>query len=239
VGKKLERKREKQKGGSKSSKQQEHAKQQQQRQQQMDVNTGAIVLSFSINLLKRYSSKISSQILTKFNGSRSSTNELSELNEEMRNLVKERDTFNPMDEFAKYALVNRKINKLSEKIKEIKNKLTAERMKKLMYLNAFFTILILVASVNLIWFNYDRPVIDFSNVLRRQEDSLESTSNSINATSGESSSSDFNIFFPINRLLSFPCTNRPNSIGVTAWLFIVNRFIDITVNKLNINFLKQ
>lgn len=186
----------------------------------MEINIIAVILSFLINLLKRYSSKISSFILSKVY--KSETNEILELNNEIKALKKERDSFNQIEEFARYALVDRKINKILDKIKDIRGKINAEKMAKIMYFNVFFTVLILLASVTLIWWNYNTPIIDFNPTSAHQD--------------GQSTYLNENIFFPLDKFLSFPCTQRKNSIGVTAWLFIVNRFIDISINKLN-NFL--
>ena len=68
-------------------------------------------------------------------------------------------------------------------------------------------------SIRLIWSNYDKPIIDFAGMLPNRGD-------------------DSNIFFPLNHFLTFPTTSRVNCVGVTMWLFVLNRLIDIISNKI-------
>lgn len=184
----------------------------------MEINLFAIFLSFIINLSKRYSTKLCSYFLSKYYSFE--TREVNEFLYQLKILKKERDAFNPIDEFAKFALVDRKINKLNDKLKENKGKTQSDRMKKMMYFNVAFTIFTVLMSIVLIWGNYDKPIIDFTSMLNSK-------------TRDSNIDTSLNIFFPLNKLLSFPNKERNNSIGVTAWLFIVNRFIDIVVNKIN------
>lgn len=181
----------------------------------MEVNLLVVFLSFLINLSKRYSSEICSHFLAKYFSFENK--EINELKEEIRNVKKERDSLNPIDQFAKFALADRKINKLADKLKDYKSKIQSERMKKMMYFNVVFTVITVLMSIYLIWTNYDKPVIDFSSIFE----------------SDHSSKDELNIFFPFGGFMSFPNKDRLNSIGVTAWLFIVNRFIDISINKFN------
>ena len=39
------------------------------------------------------------------------------------------------------------------------------------------------------------------------------------------------LFYPLNNFLSFPSIHKRNSIGVTVWLFFVNRSMEIFLNK--------
>lgn len=149
---------------------------------------------------------------------------------DIEKLAEEKNSYNPMDQFAKYTLVERKIIPLNDKIQDIKSKIRSDRMKKAMYLKFSFTAIIIILSIILIWNNYEKPIIDFNGLLRKSY------------TNDDSSISDNNhqlsMFFPLNRFLSFPCKNQMNSIGVTAWLFIVNRTIDIITNKISSSVIK-
>lgn len=179
----------------------------------MEINYWAIFLSLAINLMKRYSSKLCSLILLKFFANE--TSEITEYRNQLKILREEKNSINPMDHFARYAIVDRKINKLVDKLKENKSSIQSERMKIMMYINVVFTIFTILLSLILIWSNYSRPVIDFSSLLDK------------------SNLNEQSIFYPLDKVLAFPNKTGNNSIGVTAWLLIVNRFIDIILNKIN------
>ncbi len=73
--------------------------------------------------------------------------------------------------------------------------------------------MIVLMSGRLIWSNYDQPIVDFSDLVAKEYH-------------------DADVFFPFNHFLSFPATSRVNCLGVTMWLFVLNRLIDISLNKL-------
>ena len=178
----------------------------------MSINYFAIFLSLLINLIKRYSTKLSNfaaSNLFSFNA-----NEINDYKSELTKLYREREAYNPIDEFAKYALCDRKINKLLDKLRENKSELSTHRMKKIMYMNGVLMFLIALMSIVLIWTNYNHPIIDFNSLLKAEKEE-----------------SRLSVFFPLNRFLSFPNLHLRDSIGVTAWLFILNRFLDIFINK--------
>lgn len=179
----------------------------------MEVNYWAILLSFLINLMKRYSSKLCSLLISRLNSKESP--EIIEYRAQLKALREEKNSINPMDHFARYALVDRKINKLLDKLKENKSLTQSERMKIMMYINVIFTIFTILFSLALIWSNYSKPIINFSNLMEN------------------SNLSDENMFFPLSKMLAFPNRAGNNSIGVTAWILIANRFTDIVCNKIN------
>lgn len=181
----------------------------------MEFNLVAIVLSVTINLIKQNSAKIGSRIVSFIHWNKSSQTTLSDLTNELRSLIKERDAFNQIDEFAKYSLVQRKVNKVNDKIKEIKNEDTKDRMKMIMYIKATLMVLISLLSIGFIWYCYDKPVVDFSPSLE------------LNYASDDQP----NLFYPLNWLLSFSSMKKTNVIGFTFWLFITNRLIAIFANK--------
>ena len=76
-----------------------------------------------------------------------------------------------------------------------------------------YSFLIVLMSMRLIWSNRDQPVIDFSDVVAPSPDS------------------DVDIFAPFNFFVSFPASNRTNCLGVTMWMFTLNRLLDIVSNK--------
>ncbi len=155
-------------------------------------------------------SKVSAFFVSKFVSFQ--TNELRELRDELIKLKRERDSYNPIDEFAKYALADRKINKIVDKMKSSKSELSSQRIKKIMYCNGFLVVCMIAMSITLMWFNSKHPIVNFSD-------------------SKISIAPDESIFYPLNSFLSLPSKNQVNSIGVFAWLFIINRFLDIVVNK--------
>jgi hypothetical protein len=187
----------------------------------MNINYTAITLSLIINLLKRYSSRICGLIqslLWRLSSSSSSAilsaKKISKLNETLTNLKKERDSFSPVDHFANWTLIDRKMNKLNDEITKEKSLNRSNSLSKTLYIKGFVMTLIALLSFVLIWLNFDKPIIDFTPFLN------------------SSSSQKLNIFFPFNYFLSFPSkTQSVNSLGVTAWLFITNRFLDILTNK--------
>ena len=179
----------------------------------MELNYLAIILSLLINLLKRYSSKISNLCVAKF--FLQGADEMTELKAELIKLRRERDSYSPIDEFAKYALVDRKINKLVDKLKESRSGASAQRMKKIMYFNGAIMTIIVLMSIVLIWTNNSKPIVNFDHLENSQDGSSR------------------RIFFPLDSFLAFPSIHFKNSIGVTAWLFILNRSMDIFINKIS------
>ena len=198
----------------------------------MEINIIAIFFSFVLNILKRYSSKFCSFIIERLY-SFNETSEINNLNLEIKNLKREKDSYNPIDEFAKYALVDRKLNKSLDKLQIQKNKIRSVKMKKIFYFNVVYTSIIGAMSIYLIYSNYDKPIIDFSNLV----EDYSSDNKGFNRLdfpdymTNKSMPSDTLIFYPMHNFLSFPSTHKKNSIGVTAWLFLINRSIDIFINK--------
>lgn len=177
----------------------------------MYINYSAVLFSIGIILLKRFSPKICQFIQILIN--RTESTELKNLRIELDKLKLERDSYNMIDEFAKYARVDRKVTKLNEEIQTHTNQSRTGRFKYSMYIKGINSAVIVLLSIAFIWSNYDKPVVEFLT----------------------HSTEELNIFFPFNSFLSFPCKNLTNSLGVTFWLFILNRIIDIAYNKFNRN----
>jgi hypothetical protein len=183
----------------------------------MEINYIAIISSILINILKRFSSKLSLILVSNLN--KNEVKEISQLKNEINNLYKERDSYNQIDEFANYALVDRKINKLQEKLQAFKNIRRKNKMSKIMYMNISLTLIMIIMSIFLIWSNRNTPIIEFSGLFN-DVNSIENLKENENS-----------IFYPLSNLFSFPCTNKSNSVGFTIWLFIVNRLFDIIFHK--------
>ena len=186
----------------------------------MEINFIAILSSLLINILKRFSSKLSLIIVSKLN--KTEAKEMACLKNEINTLYKDRDSYNQIYDFAKYELVDRKINKLLDKIQTSKTNSRKVKMGQIMYMNIFLTIIILILSIFLIWSYRNTPMIDFSDFFNNGSSKNETIRNEIEET---------HIFYPLSNLFSFPCTNKPNSIGFTFWLFIANRIIDVICHK--------
>ena len=202
----------------------------------MQINILAIILSFLINILKRNSSRVCSLLIDKLYNL-TETKEINALNEEIRQLKREKDSYNPIDEFAKYALADRKLNKILDKVQSSKTNIRTFKMKKMFYSNIVYNCVIAAFSIALIWDNYDKPIIDFSNLTQYSHSISHSDQNDLNLNSSSKLDDapleklDPILFYPLNNFLSFPSIHKRNSIGVTVWLFFVNRSMEIFLNK--------
>jgi hypothetical protein len=82
-------------------------------------------------------------------------------------------------------------------------------MKKIMYCNVMLGVCLFVMSIVILRF-YFTPVVRFSHL----------------ASTGSE-----NIFYPLSSWLSLPSTGEVNAIGAVAWVIIMNRFLDMFLNK--------
>lgn len=186
----------------------------------MEVNYSAVLLSLGVYVVKRNSAKLASAIVSHFvPGSRVAEKRLNELNVDLTRVVAERDTHNQIDEFAKYSLANRRVNKILDEMKAIKSEQSTARIKSLMYVKAFVMFLVSIMSIALIWHFYDKPLVRF-------------TAYNVQTEATTTLSNENNIFYPLGGLLAFPQPKVINSIGVTFWLFLSNRLIDIFLLKI-------
>ena len=96
----------------------------------MDINYYAIILSLGVLFLKRFSTNICKVIQLFFN--KSETDGLKKYQDELNELKKERDNVSMIDSFAQYALIDRKINKVMEKIQAQKNATRTKNLSKIM-----------------------------------------------------------------------------------------------------------
>jgi len=96
----------------------------------MELNYFAILLSVLILVLKRFSARICQFIQVLL--SRSDSDELRQLYAELKDLSKERDGISMLDQFAAYAIVDRKINKVNDRIQQRKADSRAKSLSKIM-----------------------------------------------------------------------------------------------------------
>ncbi|KAJ3590905.1 hypothetical protein NHX12_008853 [Muraenolepis orangiensis] len=82
----------------------------------------------------------------------------SEMRAELQEMKKEHSSISMMDEFARYARLERKINKMTDKLKTHVKSRTAQQAKMKWVVNIGFYILQAVLMVSLIWKYYAEPV---------------------------------------------------------------------------------
>jgi hypothetical protein len=188
----------------------------------MIVNTEAIFLSILISLLKYFSTNLCKFLTNLKKLFKSETNEYKIIYTEILQLKQQQNAIDQVNNFVDYALIQRKINKLQEKLDKEKNSLRTITLKQTMYIKFFYNSLIVILSLYLIWNNKNKPIIDFTSLVQKTllNETLSTTTTNLT------------IFYPFDFLFSFPNLNLTNSIGVTIWLFITNRFLDILFNKL-------
>ncbi|XP_020645022.3 guided entry of tail-anchored proteins factor 1 isoform X1 [Pogona vitticeps] len=82
----------------------------------------------------------------------------SEMRSEIQNMKQELSTISMMDEFARYARLERKINKMTDKLKTHVKTRTAQLAKIKWVINIVFYILQAALMISLIWKYYSEPV---------------------------------------------------------------------------------
>ncbi|TNN69770.1 Tail-anchored protein insertion receptor WRB [Liparis tanakae] len=82
----------------------------------------------------------------------------SEMRVEVQEMKKEHASINMMDEFARYARLERKINKMTDKLKSHVKSRTAQQAKMKWVVNIVFYILQAAVMISLIWKYYADPV---------------------------------------------------------------------------------
>ena len=198
----------------------------------MEINLVAILVTIVFNLLKRFSSRISSLFQSRGQNDLLADIEVMRLN--LVELKKERDKYNPMDQFALYARVDRKVNQLAHEIQLKQGEIRARKLKASIYVSGFFRIVDAIYHLLLIWYYRYTPIFDFATYPATDyapEAHIIGNVYHITAHLDEGSSQAWSLFSPISYILSFPSTNRCNSIGITFWLFLLNRVINIIIAK--------
>ncbi|XP_066513986.1 guided entry of tail-anchored proteins factor 1-like [Hoplias malabaricus] len=126
-----------------------------------------------------------------------------EMRTEIQNMRLELSTINMMDEFARYARLERKINKTTDKLKTHVKSRTAQQAKMKWVVNIVFYILQAALMVSLIWKYYADPV----TVLPSKWIS------------------------PLERLVAFP-SGVTGGVGITCWLVVCNKVVAIGLHSI-------
>ncbi|XP_042182734.1 guided entry of tail-anchored proteins factor 1 isoform X2 [Oncorhynchus tshawytscha] len=113
-------------------------------------------------------------------------------------MKKELSSINMMDEFARYARLERKINKMTDKLKTYVKSRTGQQTKIKWVVNIVYYILQAVLMISLIWKYYVDPV----TVLPSKWIS------------------------PLERMVAFP-SGVAGGVGITCWLVVCNKVVAI------------
>ncbi|XP_032828632.1 guided entry of tail-anchored proteins factor 1 isoform X1 [Petromyzon marinus] len=117
-----------------------------------------------------------------------------ELREELRKMRRELATISVMDEFARYARLERRINKASDELKTSLQARTTQLTTMKWIINISFYTLQAVVMITLIWNYYSTPVAMLPSKW----------------------------VSPLEKLVAFP-TGVPGGIGITCWLLVCNK----------------
>uniref|UniRef100_A0A3P9JPX1 Guided entry of tail-anchored proteins factor 1 n=1 Tax=Oryzias latipes TaxID=8090 RepID=A0A3P9JPX1_ORYLA len=156
---------------------------------------------FLCNLMKTFLSTLSS-VLSKM--IQKDAEQESEMRTEIQGMKMEQSSISMMDEFAKYARLERKINKTTDKLKTHVKSRTAQQAKVKWVVNIVFYISQAALMVSLIWKYYSDPVTVVPS----------------------------RWIAPVERLVAFP-TGVPGGVGITCWLVVCNKVVMLGFNVFN------
>uniref|UniRef100_H3CHA6 Guided entry of tail-anchored proteins factor 1 n=1 Tax=Tetraodon nigroviridis TaxID=99883 RepID=H3CHA6_TETNG len=154
-----------------------------------------LVLCFSGNLMKALLPSISS-CLSKM--VQKDAEQESEMRAEIHEMKKEQSTISMMDEFARHARLERKINKMTDKLKTHVKSRTAQQAKMKWVVSIVFYILQAALMISLIWKFYSDPVTVVPS----------------------------RWIAPVERLVAFP-TGVAGGVGITCWLVVCNKVVTL------------
>ncbi|KAG7483690.1 guided entry of tail-anchored proteins factor 1 [Megalops cyprinoides] len=123
-----------------------------------------------------------------------------EMRTEIQDMKKELSTISMMDEFARYARLERKINKMTDKLKTHVKSRTAQQAKIKWVVNIVYYVLQAALMISLIWKYYADPV----TVLPSKW------------------------IAPLERLVAFP-SGVAGGVGITTWLVVCNKVVAIAL----------
>lgn len=205
----------------------------------MEINLVAILVTIVFNILKRLSSRIGQ--LFQSRDQKDILADIELMRADLVKLKKERDKFNPMDQFASFALVDRKVTKLTHEIQLKQGEIRARKLKVSIYVSGFMRVVDAIYHLLLIWYYRYTPIFDFATYPATDYGpeahivgNVYHITEHLSPMDGNSDQ-QWSLFSPISYILSFPSTNRCNSIGITFWLFLLNRIINIVIAKFNAN----
>ncbi|XP_059954452.1 guided entry of tail-anchored proteins factor 1 isoform X1 [Mesoplodon densirostris] len=160
-----------------------------------------LVLSFVFGcnvlriLLPSFSSFQMSRVLQK------DVKQESQMRAEIQGMKQELSTVSMMDEFARYARLERKINKMTDKLKTHVKARTAQLAKIKWVISVAFYILQAALMVTLIWTYYSVPVAVVPS----------------------------RWITPLDRLVAFP-TGVAGGVGITCWILVCNKVVAIVLH---------
>ncbi|VTJ65129.1 Hypothetical predicted protein [Marmota monax] len=125
----------------------------------------------------------------------------SQMRAEIQDMKQELSTVNMMDEFARYARLERKINKMTDKLKTHVKARTAQLAKIKWVMSVAFYILQAALMISLIWKYYSVPVAVVPSKW----------------------------ITPLDRLVAFP-TRVAGGVGITCWILVCNKVVAIVLH---------
>ncbi|XP_051253011.1 guided entry of tail-anchored proteins factor 1 [Dicentrarchus labrax] len=128
----------------------------------------------------------------------------SEMRAEIQEMKKEQSSISMMDEFARYARLERKINKMTDKLKTHVKSRTAQQAKMKWVVNIVFYILQAAVMISLIWKYYSDPVTVVPSKW----------------------------IAPVERLVAFP-TGVAGGVGITCWLVVCNKVVTLGLHAVS------
>nr|XP_040030342.1 guided entry of tail-anchored proteins factor 1 isoform X1 [Gasterosteus aculeatus aculeatus] len=128
----------------------------------------------------------------------------SEMRTEVQEMKKEQASISMMDEFARYARLERKINKMTDKLKTHVKSRTAQQAKMKWVVNIVFYILQAALMISLIWKYYSDPVTVVPSKW----------------------------IAPVERLVAFP-TGVAGGVGITCWLVVCNKVVSLGLHAVS------
>ncbi|XP_048121448.1 guided entry of tail-anchored proteins factor 1 isoform X2 [Alosa alosa] len=127
-----------------------------------------------------------------------------EMRTQIQEMKKELSSISMMDEFARYARLERKINKMTNMLKTHVKSRTAHQAKMKWIVNIVFYILQAVLMISLIWKYYADPVTVVPSKW----------------------------IAPLERLVAFP-TGVAGGVGITCWLVVCNKVVAIGLHAVS------
>ncbi|KAL0615571.1 Guided entry of tail-anchored proteins factor 1 [Plecturocebus cupreus] len=125
----------------------------------------------------------------------------SQMRAEIQDMKQELSTVNMMDEFARYARLERKINKMTDKLKTHVKARTAQLAKIKWVISVAFYVLQAALMISLIWKYYSVPVAVMPSKW----------------------------ITPLDRLVAFP-TRVAGGVGITCWILVCNKVVAIVLH---------
>ncbi|KAL0973280.1 hypothetical protein UPYG_G00201370 [Umbra pygmaea] len=123
---------------------------------------------------------------------------------EIQEMKKEHNSVSMMDEFARYARLERKINKMTDQLKTHVKSRSAQTAKMKWVVNIVFYILQAALMISMIWKYYADPVTVIPNKW----------------------------IAPLEWMVAFP-SGVAGGVGITCWLVVCNKVVSIGLNSVS------